>query len=71
MINATGRMCKHYKGGVYIVMDDNAIDADTKERMVVYQKLDGYHQIFTRTAKKFFEPVIIDGVEKPRFDFKF
>lgn len=70
VVNATGKMCKHYKGGIYIVMDDNATNADTGERMVVYQKLDGYHHTFTRTAEKFFGKVIVEGAEVPRFAFQ-
>ncbi|MBP1593715.1 MAG: esterase YqiA [Bacteroidetes bacterium] len=44
-----------------------ANDSETLERMVVYQALYGEKGFWVRPEKMFFETIIRDGVEIPRF----
>lgn len=44
-----------------------AKDSETLERMVVYQALYGEKGFWVRPEKMFFETVVRDGVEIPRF----
>ncbi len=59
---------RHYKGGLYSVID-LAWHSETKELLVIYQALYGEHEIWVRPYEMFFENVIIDGKEMPRFTF--
>ena len=56
----------HFKGGLY-KMITIAKDSETLERMVVYQALYGEKGFWVRPEKMFFEKVMRDGVEIPRF----
>ena len=60
------RYFRHFKGGLY-KMITVANDSETLERMVVYQALYGEKGFWVRPEKMFFETVIRDGVEIPRF----
>lgn len=60
------RYFQHYKGGKYEYISE-AIHSETLEEMVVYRPLYGEGKIWVRPKKMFFETVIIDGQEVPRF----
>ena len=64
---------QHYKGGLYEVIDI-ANHSETLEKMVVYRALYnsetfGENALWVRPLAMFFENVIIDGKEVPRFEF--
>lgn len=60
------RYFRHFKGNPYRLIH-TAKDAETMERMVVYQALYGSHGYWVRPEKMFFERIVRDGKEFPRF----
>ena len=64
MIN---KIYKHYKGNRYKVIAI-AKHSETLEDMVVYEPLDGSTGYWVRPASMWNETVIVDGVEKRRFE---
>lgn len=60
------RYFRHFKGNPYRLVH-TAKDSETIERMVVYQALYGSHGYWVRPEKMFFERIIRDGKEFPRF----
>ena len=58
---------RHYKGKDYRVMG-LATHSETEEKMVVYQCLYGDYSWWVRPLSLFKEKVLIEGVEKPRFE---
>lgn len=60
------RYFRHFKGGLY-KMIAVAKDSETLESIVVYQALYGEKGFWVRPEKMFFETVVRDGVEIPRF----
>lgn len=54
------RYFKHFKGGNYRFIR-TAFDSETKERMVIYQALDGDEQYWVRPEKMIFENIERDG----------
>lgn len=61
----TGRY-RHYKGNEYEVIG-TALHTETEERLVIYKALYEPYQLWVRPLEMFFEHVIVDGVEVPRF----
>lgn len=60
------RTFRHYKGGLYEYICE-ARHSETEEEMVVYRPLYNDSGVWVRPKKMFFENVVIDGEEKPRF----
>ena len=58
---------RHYKGGMYRVVC-LAHHSETLEDMVVYEPLDGSTGFWVRPASMWNETVIVDGVERQRFE---
>ncbi len=59
---------RHYKGKEYEVIGI-AQHSETLEELVIYRALYGENQLWARPLKMFKENVIVDGVQKPRFEF--
>ena len=64
---------QHYKGKLYEVIDV-ARHSETLEELVVYKALYdspefGNNSIWVRPKEMFFETVIVDGKEIPRFEY--
>lgn len=59
---------RHYKNKDYRVLYV-AVDAETKEEVVVYQAMYGEGKIWARPKKMFLEEVEVDGQKRPRFEF--
>ncbi len=57
-------MYQHHKGGVYEFLFI-AIHSESNEKLVIYKNDQG--QIFARPFNMFFENIIKDGQEVPRF----
>lgn len=57
---------RHYKGGLYEVIDV-ARHSETEEQLVVYRALYGEQGLWVRPLAMFTEGVVVDGVELPRF----
>ncbi len=58
---------RHYKGGTYRVIC-LAHHSETLEDMVIYEPLDGSTGYWARPASMWEEPVLVDGVWRPRFE---
>ena len=58
---------RHYKGNLYEVIDV-ARHAETEEQLVVYRALYGERGLWVRPLAMFEATVMIDGVERPRFE---
>jgi len=59
---------RHYKGNDYQVIDI-ATHSETNECLVVYRPMYGDQKLWVRPYTMFFEAVMIDGVEVPRFKY--
>ena len=59
---------EHYKGMRYEVID-TLRHSETEELMVLYRALYGDEGLWARPYTMFFESVIIDGKEMPRFKY--
>ncbi|HWI54488.1 MAG TPA: DUF1653 domain-containing protein [Desulfobacteria bacterium] len=62
----TGRY-QHYKGNLYEVLG-LARHSETEEELVVYRALYGDMDLWVRPREMFFEKVLVDGREVPRFE---
>ncbi len=58
---------RHYKGGIYKCLAI-AKDSETLKRVVVYQAMYGDKLIWVRDYEMFLGKVIVDGIEKRRFE---
>lgn len=56
----------HFKGGLY-KMVAVAKNSETLEDVIVYQALYGERAVWVRPEKMFFETVLINGIQIPRF----
>ena len=59
---------RHYKGNEYQVIGI-AQHSETLEEFIVYQALYGDHQLWIRPKDMFFENILKDGQEIPRFEY--
>lgn len=59
---------EHYKGNQYKVID-TARHSETEELLVLYRTVYGDETLWVRPFNMFFENVIVDGEEVPRFKF--
>lgn len=57
---------RHYKGNEYDVLAE-AIHSETGEKLVIYQSVDDPGKVWARPYDMFFETVIVDDKEIPRF----
>jgi len=57
---------RHYKGNEYEVIAIG-LHTETEEKMVVYKGLYEPYQVWIRPYAMFFETVVVDGIEMPRF----
>ena len=60
------RYFRHFKGNVYRLCN-MAKDSESEQRMVVYQAHYGNHELWVRPETMFFERIVRDGQEFPRF----
>ena len=61
----TGRY-RHYKGNLYELL--GAVrHSETLETLALYRPLDGDGALWVRPYAMFFETVVVDGVQQPRF----
>ena len=59
---------RHYKGGLYEVIDV-ARHSETEEYLVVYRPQYGDRDLWVRPLAMFLETVTIEGKTLPRFEF--
>jgi len=59
---------EHYKGSRYEVID-TLRHSETEELMVLYRTLYGDHDLWARPYTMFFQNVIMDDKEIPRFKY--
>ncbi len=57
---------KHHKNGKIYEVIDGALHSETMEELIVY-RASGEPQLWVRPAQMFFETVIYNGQEVPRF----
>jgi hypothetical protein len=66
VITRTGTVrYQHYKGGIYELICEAALESDPAVTMIVYRAANG--TIWTRPASVFFELVDHEGGKVPRF----
>lgn len=65
--NITPGVYRHYKGNTYRVLH-TALHSETLEEMVVYQDVNNPEKIWARPASMWNETVLVDGVERRRFE---
>jgi hypothetical protein len=58
---------RHYKGNTYEVIGFG-YHTETEEKLVFYRDLQDNDKLWARPYDMFFDTVIIDGVEKQRFE---
>ena len=59
---------EHYKGNRYNVIDI-ARHSETDELLVLYRPMYGDESLWVRPFVMFFEKVLVDGIEVPRFKY--
>lgn len=59
---------RHYKGKEYEVIGV-AHHSETEEEVVVYRTLYGDFDLWVRPLSMFTETVVVDGTERPRFQY--
>ena len=59
---------EHYKGNQYKVIDI-ARHSETEELLVLYRPMYGDESLWVRPFAMFFEKVIVDGTQVPRFKY--
>ena len=59
---------QHYKGQKYQVID-TVRHSETQERLVLYRALYGEKGLWVRPYTMFFESIVLDSKEVPRFQF--
>ena len=57
---------RHYKGNVYKIIGE-AKHSETLEDLIIYEDLSDTTKVWVRPKEMFFENVLIDGNEIPRF----
>ena len=67
LIETPPGLYRHYKGGQYRVLG-TVRHSETLEPMTLYQALYGQQGLWVRPAAMFGETVVIDGVERARFE---
>ncbi|RHW55510.1 DUF1653 domain-containing protein [Clostridium botulinum] len=55
VIGWNGKVVRHFKGDLYIVLDVHVKHTETDERMILYKALYGNCQAYVRPAKMFME----------------
>lgn len=58
---------RHYKGNTYRVLH-MVLHSETMEELVVYQDVNNPEKIWARPARMWNETVLVDGVERKRFE---
>jgi len=66
MTDITPGKYQHYKGNYYQV-EGIATHSETEEKLVVYRPLYGEGELWVRPLAMFSETVMVDGVQKARF----
>ncbi len=59
---------QHYKGPKYRVID-TVRNSETEELMVLYRTMYGDENLWVRPFSMFFETVLVDEKEVPRFNY--
>jgi len=56
---------RHYKGGIYDIVCEAKLESDPTVIMMIYRSHDG--STWARPKEVFFEMVLVEGKEAPRF----
>lgn len=62
-----GKSFKHYKGNIYKIVGE-AVHSETLEEMIVYVDTSDNSKVWVRPKELFFENIIFEGREVPRFE---
>ncbi|WP_418222459.1 DUF1653 domain-containing protein [Clostridium isatidis] len=66
-----GKVVKHFKGDLYLILDTNVIHTETNERMIYYKALYGDYGTFVRPASMFAERCNSEQFEKYGQEYRF
>ena len=65
-MDVIGKTFKHYKGNIYKIIGE-AVHSETHEDLVIYQDQADVTKTWARPKEMFFENIIFEGKEVPRF----
>lgn len=65
-MDVIGKAFKHYKGNIYKIIGE-AVHSETHEDLVIYQDQADVTKTWARPKEMFFENIIFEGKEVPRF----
>lgn len=65
-MHVIGKTFKHYKGNIYRIVGE-AVHSETHEDLMIYQDQADVTKTWARPKEMFFENIIFEGKEVPRF----
>lgn len=71
VIGWQGKVVKHFKGNLYMVLDVHVTNTETDERMIYYKALYGECKTYVRPANMFIEKCTPEQVEKYGQEYRF
>jgi len=66
-----GKIVRHFKGDLYLIMDTNVINTETNERMIYYKALYEQCRTFVKSANIFIEKCTEEQQRKYGQKYKF
>jgi len=71
VINWQGRVVRHFKGGLYLIVDVHVQHTETNERMIYYKALYGKCKTYIRPSKMFIERCTEDQYKQYNQKYRF
>lgn len=71
VINWQGRVVRHFKGGLYLIVDVRVQHTETNERMIYYKALYGECKTYVRPVKMFIEKCTIEQYKQYEQQYRF
>lgn len=59
-----GKVARHFKGGLYLILDVHVEHTETNERMILYKALYGDCKVYVRPARMFIEKCTSEQFKK-------
>lgn len=71
VIGWQGKVVKHFKGDLYLILDVQVTHTETNERMILYKALYGDCKVYVRPASMFIEKCNSEQFYKYRQEYRF